>query len=225
MVSLPNHKQRESWPLGPSTSSERAKFSRNSFFVTNNQWLAKHIKTSNTPACASQPVNSPRPIAGRAKPGARRGGVKRGGRATDEIDNRITLSLALSRKRERELIQRFSSLSWITYQRNILIAKAGGFNPDFPLAPNPFALSLSKGCPWFDKLTTNGLLCLILPDGQSGFNLMMDNYSHSMVAGGLPEMSYTTRLMPRISLIIRFETLASNVYGSSAQCAVMKSWV
>jgi len=31
-------------------------------------------------------------------------------------------------------------------------------------------------------------------------------YSHSIVAGGLELMSYTTRLMPRISLIIRFET-------------------
>ena len=29
-------------------------------------------------------------------------------------------------------------------------------NPDFPLAPKPFALSLSKGRSWFDKLTTNG---------------------------------------------------------------------
>lgn len=50
-------------------------------------------------------------------------------------------------------------------------------------------------------------------------------HSHSMVAGGLPEMSYTTRLMPRTSLMMRFDTLASRLYGSSAQCAVMKSVV
>ena len=30
-------------------------------------------------------------------------------------------------------------------------------------------------------------------------------YSHSIVAGGLLEMSYATRLMPRTSLMIRFE--------------------
>ena len=31
-------------------------------------------------------------------------------------------------------------------------------------------------------------------------------YSHSIVAGGLPETSYTTREMPLISLMMRFET-------------------
>gem|GEM_PF-3693539 len=50
-------------------------------------------------------------------------------------------------------------------------------------------------------------------------------YSHSIVAGGLPEMSYTTRLMPRTSLMMRLETLPSSACGSSAQCAVMKSCV
>ncbi len=50
-------------------------------------------------------------------------------------------------------------------------------------------------------------------------------HSHSIVAGGLPEMSYTTRLMPRISLMIRLDTLDSRLWGSSAQWAVMKSWV
>jgi len=44
-------------------------------------------------------------------------------------------------------------------------------NPDCPLAPNPFALSLSKGCSWFDKLTTNGLLRSISPNGQSGMKM------------------------------------------------------
>ena len=47
--------------------------------------------------------------------------------------------------------------------------------------------------------------------------------SHSIVAGGLPEMSYTTRLMPRTSLMMRFDTVASSSCGSGAQCAVMKS--
>jgi hypothetical protein len=43
------------------------------------------------------------------------------------------------------------------------------FIPDYPLAQNPFALSLPKGRSWFDKLTTNGFLPQISPNGQSGF--------------------------------------------------------
>jgi hypothetical protein len=46
-----------------------------------------------------------------------------------------------------------------------------------------------------------------------------------MVAGGFDEMSSVTRLMPRTSLMIRFDTLASRSCGSGAQCAVMKSVV
>jgi len=51
------------------------------------------------------------------------------------------------------------------------------------------------------------------------------DHSHSIVAGGFPEMSYTTRLMPRTSLMMRFETRPSRSCGRCAQCAVMKSWV
>src|SRR4249920_680352 len=50
-------------------------------------------------------------------------------------------------------------------------------------------------------------------------------YSHSIVAGGLLDMSYTTRLMPRTSLMMRTDTRDSRPCGSSAQCAVMKSEV
>src|SRR5450432_2357532 len=39
-------------------------------------------------------------------------------------------------------------------------------------------------------------------------------YSHSMVAGGLDEMSYTTRLTPFTSLIIRVEMRANKSCGS-----------
>ncbi len=39
---------------------------------------------------------------------------------------------------------------------------------------------------------------------------LLSSYSHSMVAGGLPEMSYTTREMPFTSLIMRLETLPKN---------------
>lgn len=38
-------------------------------------------------------------------------------------------------------------------------------------------------------------------------------HSHSIVAGGFPEMSYTTRLMPRTSLMIRFDTCPSSSCG------------
>ena len=50
-------------------------------------------------------------------------------------------------------------------------------------------------------------------------------YSHSIVAGGLLEMSYATRLMPRTSLMMRLDTFASSSCGSGAQSAVMKSVV
>jgi hypothetical protein len=50
-------------------------------------------------------------------------------------------------------------------------------------------------------------------------------HSHSIVAGGLLLTSYTTRLIPRTSLIIRELTLASKGYGNGAQSAVMKSEV
>jgi len=48
-------------------------------------------------------------------------------------------------------------------------------------------------------------------------------YSHSIVAGGLEEMSRATRLTSRISLMIRFETRSSRSYGSRAQSAVIAS--
>ena len=50
-------------------------------------------------------------------------------------------------------------------------------------------------------------------------------HSHSMVAGGLPEMSYTTREMPRTSLMRRLEIVPSTSYGRCAQRAVIKSTV
>ena len=50
-------------------------------------------------------------------------------------------------------------------------------------------------------------------------------HSHSMVAGGFPEMSYTTREMPFTSFTMRREQMSRKSYGSRAQCAVMKSTV
>ena len=50
-------------------------------------------------------------------------------------------------------------------------------------------------------------------------------HSHSIVAGGFDEMSYTTRLTPRTSLMIRFATRDSRSCGKRDQWAVMKSSV
>lgn len=50
-------------------------------------------------------------------------------------------------------------------------------------------------------------------------------YSHSIVAGGLLVISYTTRLIPATSLTMRFEILASRSCGRRVQSAVMKSSV
>ncbi|VWC91831.1 hypothetical protein BLA50215_01963 [Burkholderia lata] len=68
-----------------------------------------------------------------------------------------------------------------------------------------------------------GLRCVLLPT-DAGWCRTPD-HSHSIVAGGLPEMSYTTRLIPRTSLMIRFDARPSSAYGRCAQCAVMKSVV
>ena len=48
-------------------------------------------------------------------------------------------------------------------------------------------------------------------------------YSHSIVPGGFEVMSYTTRLIPATSLIIRFETLSKNAWGKCEKLAVIPS--
>lgn len=50
-------------------------------------------------------------------------------------------------------------------------------------------------------------------------------YSHSIVAGGFPEMSYVTRETPRTSFMMRRDTWSRKSYGNRAQRAVMKSTV
>ncbi len=50
-------------------------------------------------------------------------------------------------------------------------------------------------------------------------------YSHSIVAGGLDDTSYTTRDTSLISFIIRVEILSTNSYGKCAKRAVIKSTV
>ena len=46
-----------------------------------------------------------------------------------------------------------------------------------------------------------------------------------MVAGGLEEISYTTRLTPRTSFRIRLEIFRSTSADSATQSAVMPSWL
>src|SRR3990170_2216494 len=50
-------------------------------------------------------------------------------------------------------------------------------------------------------------------------------HSHSMVPGGFEEMSYTTRLIPFTSLMIREEIRCSTSYGRRTQSAVIPSWL
>ncbi len=54
---------------------------------------------------------------------------------------------------------------------------------------------------------------------------LLSRYSHSIVAGGLDVMSYTTRLTPGTSLTMRLAVRAKRSSGSRAQSAVMKSSV
>ena len=51
------------------------------------------------------------------------------------------------------------------------------------------------------------------------------DYSHSIVLGGLELMSYTTRLTPLTSLMIRVEIFCRTSWGIGNQSAVMKSSV
>jgi len=55
------------------------------------------------------------------------------------------------------------------------------FNPDYPLASKPFALSLSKGRSWFDRLTTNGFSPSSFPNGLSGFNFPLHKTSYGLM--------------------------------------------
>ena len=48
-------------------------------------------------------------------------------------------------------------------------------------------------------------------------------YSHSIVAGGFEEMSYTTRETPFTSLVMRLDARDSSSWGRCAQSAVIAS--
>lgn len=52
-----------------------------------------------------------------------------------------------------------------------------------------------------------------------------ENYSNSIVAGGFPVQSYSTRLTPLTSFTIRLATLPNTSHGIWAASAVMKSTV
>jgi hypothetical protein len=52
---------------------------------------------------------------------------------------------------------------------------------------------------------------------------VVPSYSHSMVDGGLLEISMATRLTPGTSLMMRCEMFSRRSYGSRAQSAVIAS--
>lgn len=60
---------------------------------------------------------------------------------------------------------------------------------------------------------------------KAGFSSCPWCYSHSIVAGGLDDTSYTTRETSLISFMIRVEILSTNSYGKCAKRAVIKSTV
>src|SRR5262249_51834463 len=64
-----------------------------------------------------------------------------------------------------------------------------------------------------------------VPTNRSVSSYFAVTHSHSIVAGGLLLISYTTRLTPRTLLMIRVETRASKSSGKRDQSAVMKSSV
>ena len=57
----------------------------------------------------------------------------------------------------------------------------------------------------------------------NNFVISLHNHSHSIVAGGLLVMSYTTRFTSGTKLTIRFATVSRKSCGNLAQSAVMKS--
>ena len=57
----------------------------------------------------------------------------------------------------------------------------------------------------------------------SAASACLSAYSHSIVLGGLDEMSYTTRLTPGTSLIIRVESRSNTSCGRRLQSAVIPS--
>src|SRR5215207_10057455 len=71
----------------------------------------------------------------------------------------------------------------------------------------------------------NAPLISTFPCGKGFEPVANRNHSHSIVAGGLLVISYTTRLIPSTSFTIRLEILASRSCGRRAQSAVIKSSV
>ncbi len=63
----------------------------------------------------------------------------------------------------------------------------------------------------------------LLSTREAGSATAILNYSHSLVAGGLLEISRQTRLTPLTSLIIREESFSRRSYGSFTQSAVIPS--
>jgi len=84
---------------------------------------------------------------------------------------------------------------------------------------------LRKGDLRLLRLRHASIIARAVLEGQPCQNHESAPYSHSIVAGGFDEMSYTTRFTPGASLMIRLEIRASTSNGIRAQSAVMKSWV
>src|SRR6266705_5449248 len=84
-------------------------------------------------------------------------------------------------------------------------------DPPFAVGPLPSVV---------DDENTHGI-----PKGRSEKKVSIDRgaYSHSIVAGGLFEMSYTTRLTPGTSFVMRVEIRSSTSWGIFEYVALMPS--
>ena len=74
-----------------------------------------------------------------------------------------------------------------------------------------------------ELFVVKGDVGFLVADVETESILVCHVYSHSIVLGGLELMSYTTRLTPVTSLMMRLDTRARNSCGRRAQSAVMAS--
>ncbi len=105
-----------------------------------------------------------------------------------------------------------------------IVAFAGGVGSahDVDRAPG---VRLDREC-WTDGSNQGKHVHLVSPESLPppvGLPGRISDHSHSIVPGGFEVMSYTTRLIPRTSLMIRLLIRPSSSYGSCAQSAVMPS--
>lgn len=132
-------------------------------------------------------------------------GMDKGPRKTEIHDIQVVFPFQIS---DRRFVNRFNCTSAFTEQQNRRAGQgiksltrripfqAGNLPPseDMPQVASPSDAPLHD-CLWYFPAKGGKPLC----------HKVLTFHSHSIVAGGLEEISYTTRLTPRTSLIMRLE--------------------